>query len=63
MYREKEDFFILQILFYQHVEIQHREYLVLTTGFYKRLHHRFIDLPSPDHRVTDRLIIRSVSLL
>ena len=39
-------------MFYLHVEILRRGYLVLTAGFCKRLHHRFIDIPSPDRRVT-----------
>ena len=33
------------------VEIHYRGYLVLTACFYKRLHHRFIDIPSPDRRI------------
>ena len=40
-------------MFYIHVEILRRGYLVLTAGFCKRLHHRFIDIPSPDRRARD----------
>ena len=37
-------------MFYLHVGILHRRYLVLNAGFYKRLHYRFTDI-RPDRRV------------
>ena len=37
-------------MFYLHVEILRHGYLVLTAGFCKHLHHRFIDIPSSDRR-------------
>ena len=55
MYQEKEAFSILKILFYLHVEILHRGYLVLTAALCNRLHHKFTDIPSPYSRVTTAL--------
>ena len=44
MYREKEAFLILKILFYLQVEILHRGYLVLTASLCIRLNDQSVRL-------------------
>ena len=55
MYRGKEAFLILYILFYLHVDIHHHGYLRLTTALCKRCPYRFTDIHPSDLRVTSAL--------